>query len=304
MDHAQDTDKTRALGAPAPARESVCPYCGSDIPLGEKYCPECGYETGSITAPGEAAPSAMPSAAVVEITAAGEVFGIGEGEHVLGRSEGALVVSNPFLSRKHLAFIVRGIRLFVRDLGSTNGTFVDGAKLAADEERELHAASELKAGELGINLRWLGVPAGADAAPIVEEQIPGLREDSIEVSEVTSPWSLKCGEFIYPLPFGQVRLGRKPERNDIAFPDDGFMSAAHMLLDVDLEILKAQDLGSTNGSLLNGDKFVPREWREIAAGDTVTIGKTELVVQQAATAQEAAPAAETPAEPESEQPAP
>jgi pSer/pThr/pTyr-binding forkhead associated (FHA) protein len=302
MDSSQDTDKTRALGAPAPARECACPYCSATIPHDADYCPACGYEPGSMGASaGAAVSAAAPSAAVVEVAAAGEVFGLCEGEHVLGRTEGALVVSNPFLSRKHLAFIVRGIKLFVRDLGSTNGTFVDGVRLSADEERELHEASELKAGELPISMRWFGDPMRSDEAPNLEEQIPGLREDSIEVSEVASPWSLKYGETVYPLPFGQVRIGRKPDRNDIAFPDDGFISAAHMLLEVDLDTVKVQDVGSTNGSLFNGEKLAAREWRDAAAGDVITAGKTELVLQRSETP--AAPAPEAEPEPETEPPA-
>lgn len=277
MGHANDDDKTRALDTRDSARESTCPYCSATIPHDAAYCPSCGYEPGSM-GDGGAAPAASVVAGVVEVTAAGESFGIGEGEHILGRSEGDLVVSNPYLSRKHLVFTVRGGRVFVKDLGSTNGTFVDGAKLGAQEERELTPASELKAGELPITLRWLEEAPAAAEAEAKDEEIPGLREDSIDVVEVRSPWSLKGADGEYPLPFGKVRIGRKPDRNDIAFPDDGFISAAHAVLDVDLDYVKAQDVGSTNGTLLNGEKLAANDWREMKAGDELTVGKTALTV--------------------------
>jgi pSer/pThr/pTyr-binding forkhead associated (FHA) protein len=305
MGHANDDDKTRALDARDSARETACPYCSATIPHGADYCPSCGYEPGSM-GEGGSAPAATAVAGVVEVTAAGESFGIGEGEHILGRSEGDLVVSNPYLSRKHLVFSVRGGRVFVKDLGSTNGTFVDGTKLGAQEERELHQASELKAGELPISMRWFGEPGRSDEAPIVEDapeaEIPGLREDSIDVVEVRSPWSLKAGEIEYPLPFGKVRIGRKPDRNDIAFPDDGFISAAHAVLDVDLDYLKGQDIGSTNGTLLNGEKLAANDWRDMKAGDEFTVGKTALIVVR--TEPEAVQADEPPADAPTEEPQP
>lgn len=276
MGHANDDDKTRALDARDSARESTCPYCSATIPHDAGYCPSCGYEPGSMGDGGSA--PATAAVGVVEVTAAGQSFGIGEGEHIMGRSEGDLVVSNPYLSRKHLVFAVRGGRVFVKDLGSTNGTFVDGAKLGAQEERELTPASVLKAGELPITLRWLEEAPVAVEAEVKDEVIPGLREDSIDVVEVRSPWSLKAGDAEYPLPFGKVRIGRKPDRNDIAFPDDGFISAAHAVLDVDLDYLKAQDIGSTNGTLLNGEKLAANDWHEMKAGDELTVGKTALIV--------------------------
>ncbi len=280
MGHANDADHTRALKINDGARETACPYCSAAIPHDAGYCPSCGYEPGSMGEGGKTR-AAATVAGSVEVAIAGQVFGIGEGEHTLGRSEGDLVVGNPYLSRKHLVFAVRGGRLFVRDLGSTNGTFVDGARLGA-EECELTPASGLKAGELPIALRWLENPAAPTGEEGAEEEgekaIPGLREDSIDVEEVRSPWSLKGGETSYHLPFGKVRIGRKPDRNDIAFPDDGFISAAHAVLDVDLDYIKAQDIGSTNGTLLNGEKMAAQEWRELKPGDELTVGKTALIV--------------------------
>lgn len=301
MGHANDDDKTRALDARDSARESTCPYCSATIPRDAAYCPSCGYEPGSMGEGGSAVAHAAV-AGVVEVTAAGQSFGLGEGEHVLGRSEGDLVVSNPYLSRKHLVFAVRGGRVFVKDLGSTNGTFVDGAKLGAQEERELTPASELKAGELPIALRWLEDAPVAAEADAKDKEIPGLREDSIDVVEVRSPWSLKAGETEYPLPFGKVRIGRKPDRNDIAFPDDGFISAAHAVLDVDLDYLKAQDIGSTNGTLLNGEKLAANDWRDMKAGDEFTVGKTALIVVRTETEYAQADEAETDAPAEEPQP--
>ena len=54
------------------------------------------------------------------------------GATVVGRDQSAgLVVDDPEASRRHASLSVEGDTLTVEDLGSTNGTFVNGVKLAA-----------------------------------------------------------------------------------------------------------------------------------------------------------------------------
>ncbi len=298
MNEEPANEKTQALPArPAGERENTCPYCEASIPPNDKYCPECGYEAGSLSAK---APAEAPvSAPVVEAVIEGQIFGLTEGEQVLGRSEGDIVVSNAYLSRRHLALVVRGEKLFVRDLGSTNGTFVNGERLQPEEERELSPECALKAGELPIELRWLELPSAvpSDEAAAAEEppareavqvappdaEAPPLEPTSIEVAEVKTPWLLQVGDARHELNFGEVRIGRKTDRNDLAFPQDGYMSGAHALLDVDLDYLKLKDLGSTNGTLVNGEKVAPSTWIELTAGDEIQAGKTRLVVEHVTT---------------------
>ena len=302
MDKSQDAEETKALTAEMPAQqETECPYCASDLGAGEKYCAECGYEVGSLEADAETGAPKAAGDAVIEITVAGETFGLSEGEHVLGRSEGDIVVSNPYLSRRHMKLTVRERKLFAADLGSTNGTFIDAERLEPDAEREVGADAELKAGELAIELRWLEAPVAAeekesaDAEPSEEPtEAPAEEAEaaSIEVSEVDSPWALKVGDEQHRLNFGEVRIGRKTDRNDLAFPNDGYMSGAHAVLDVDLDYLKIKDLGSTNGTLVNGEKIAPNEWVELAAGDEIKAGQTAFIVEVIAPMEPVEPPAE------------
>ena len=80
-------------------------------------------------------PEAPPAAArrgVLTVIAGprpGMILPIGEGELSVGRSEEANVaLDDESLSRRHARFFARDGRCFVEDLGSTNGTFVDGAR--------------------------------------------------------------------------------------------------------------------------------------------------------------------------------
>ena len=61
----------------------------------------------------------------------------------LGRGQGAdIQIDDPGVSRAH-AEIVLGMPVIVRDLGSTNGTFVEGRKVA---EAPLHSGAQIQVG--------------------------------------------------------------------------------------------------------------------------------------------------------------
>lgn len=70
-------------------------------------------------------------------------LGEGEGEIVLGRAHDADVVfSDEGLSRRHAIVFRRGGELWVRDLGSTNGTFVEATRV--EGEHVLSAGDTLR----------------------------------------------------------------------------------------------------------------------------------------------------------------
>ena len=62
----------------------------------------------------------------------------------VGRGErGDVVLADPSVSREHAIVDVRGVQAFVRDLGSTNGTFVNGRRV---EKQSLRDGDELRFG--------------------------------------------------------------------------------------------------------------------------------------------------------------
>jgi hypothetical protein len=59
---------------------------------------------------------------------------LSDGEHTVGRaSDNALRIPSPRVSKYHALLRVDGDRLFVKDLGSTNGTEVDGRRVGRDD---------------------------------------------------------------------------------------------------------------------------------------------------------------------------
>ena len=68
-----------------------------------------------------------------------------------------------------------------------------------------------------------------------------------------------------------MHLGR--ERGDILFPEDGYVSGLHCRLTWDGQRLFLTDLGSSNGTFVNGRRIVESELRD---GDVILIGPVVL----------------------------
>lgn len=83
---------------------------------------------------------------------AGRRFDLGQGYLLVGRSpESGLHLNDPHVSRRHAGLIVEGFRAWVEDLGSTEGTFLNG--------EPVHGRRELRRGDV---LRFAGVTMRVD----------------------------------------------------------------------------------------------------------------------------------------------
>jgi len=70
-----------------------------------------------------------------------------------------------------------------------------------------------------------------------------------------------------------LTFGRSGE-NDVALPGDEYASSAHARLEPRRDGVWVEDIGSTNGTFVNGE-LVDRP-RRLRAGDVVRIGETDL----------------------------
>lgn len=76
-----------------------------------------------------------------------------------------------------------------------------------------------------------------------------------------------------PLTGRRVSLGRASD-NDLAFPEDPILSRRHLAVDYDGTDWFVEDLGSKNGTGLNGEPFVGR--RRLSVGDRIGVGRITL----------------------------
>ena len=77
----------------------------------------------------------------------------------------------------------------------------------------------------------------------------------------------------YELNSSQLTIGRGGQ-NDIALPQDEYASARHARFEPRQDGVWVQDLGSTNGTFLNGARL--DHPRRLTQGDIVRIGETDL----------------------------
>jgi FHA domain len=81
----------------------------------------------------------------------------------------------------------------------------------------------------------------------------------------------------FELNSAQLTIGRG-RQNDISLPDDEYASARHARFEPRQDGVWIQDLGSTNGTYLNGARL--ERPRRLTPGDIVRVGDTDVRFEQ------------------------
>jgi hypothetical protein len=98
-------------------------------------------------------PEALASVSLIIDGEEAETFWLGEGRATIGRLDSnEISVPDPSLSRHHAEINVTKDRFVLTDLGSTNGTFVNGKRVA---ETELKDGAKITAGDITLAFRRL-----------------------------------------------------------------------------------------------------------------------------------------------------
>ena len=281
-------DATRVIAgpgvAPAPgmgydmtqqAMTTTCPVCSTPNGPAERYCQDCGFMFGS--APGEVEPlpdlSQLPR--LME-SASGRELALNPGVNSVGRESADVLLMDPTVSRRHAQITLENGHVVVEDLGSTNGSFVGGRRIAPGERATGYDGDSLKFGSVLLTL----VVPGGGARPAEEAAAPAAEAVVEDRGEPLGYVSLSDGTE-FPLYEGVNTLGRR-SGNQIVLAD-AFASGKHAEIVVQPDgTAELVDTGSTNGSFVAGERLAPNVPVALTEGLTVTLGKTPLTYRSAA----------------------
>ncbi|HEX2282756.1 MAG TPA: FHA domain-containing protein, partial [Thermomicrobiales bacterium] len=135
----------------------TCPHCGHDIAPGTRLCPECGRPL--------LVPLASRRYALTD--AEGRRFPLPDGISRIGRDPATneIVLTDPSVSSRHAAIEVSPRAIVLRDLGSANGTGINGQRLTQ--------ASLLQEGDrVSFGRRELRLARDSDDQPRIPRGIP------------------------------------------------------------------------------------------------------------------------------------
>src|SRR5712692_3525331 len=144
-----------------------CPVCHTSNPPGDRWCQDCGFLLTS------QAPESleMPSASGPRLLLDGREFELRQGANSIGRVGADVLVPDPTVSRHHATLTIDENGAWLEDVGSTNGTSVNGSPLPAGTRSRVKDGDTLKMGSVAVKLQWPDMPAaGASEA---QEGAPG-----------------------------------------------------------------------------------------------------------------------------------
>ena len=264
---------------------SECKGCGASYIDGvDVFCARCGERVGQRVSvevksamPGTLAFAAKnrevgPRIALLDEN--GDVkstYTLDRGEAVLGRGDADIRFEDVYLSPLHARLELRDGELWIRDLGSRNGTwtFIDQPTKLADGDIVL-VGSQL------LRFRRLGYPGPhppeADSTRRMGSLTPSA--DVAVLEQLRADTSVR--DTFHLSPARTVSMGR--ESGDWVFPYDQTMSGRHAeIRSQDAEFF-VHDSGSRNGVAL-----AVRGERQLVAGQRVLLGDQVLRIESITT---------------------
>ena len=207
---------------------------------------------------------------------------------VIGRGEGCEVrLPDPSVSHRHATLRQRGTDYIVIDEGSTNGTFVGPVRLSPQAPRVIRSGDLIRVGRV-----WLQLVI----EHVVPTQQPQVATKEIALALVASALSAEGQAAALEVSVKEgPDAGRTVTLSDFDQPCvlGRSSSAALSLQDADasrrhVELVRrgsrlfVRDLGSKNGTQLNGQAITPAEEVAWPPDTTLGVGQNQLVYEDAA----------------------
>jgi pSer/pThr/pTyr-binding forkhead associated (FHA) protein len=222
----------------------------------------------------------------------GRRFPLKEGATTIGRENGDILLLDGTISRRHARIEMSGGTITVVDEGSTNGSQVDGIRLAPNQGVKAAPGAAIRFGSVTLTLVapdaaapaplgssdvTIAVEVGAApmavAEPAAEESVVPTGA-AVDPSEPPSAHLKPTTENAEPILIrtGRTTLGRRAG-NDVILAGDPFISGSHAEITCDYNGCYLTDVGSTNGTVVNGQKLEAGMPQLLLDGDTVVLGQ-------------------------------
>ncbi len=253
------------------ARHFICKSCYSPVPSGHKFCGKCGSPGvgeanqdpdffGDMQTPGKAKLILIKGEGIDGIS-----YHLNSTEHVAGRSQGAILFTeDKWLSPKHANFYYSEGNLVVRDEESVNGLF-----LCARGPTDVPSGTIFMVGEQVFRVETVEPLDDEPESDGTYFFASPRKDSSFRIVQILEG----SGEgMVVNSRDNQIAIGR--EGGDMNFPNDPYISGAHIKVELSQDTLQLVDLGSKNGTYV---KIAGEQ--ELAHGDYLFLGRQLLRVE-------------------------
>jgi pSer/pThr/pTyr-binding forkhead associated (FHA) protein len=179
------------------------------------------------------------------------------------------------VSRRHLELKKEGEVVYIRDLGSKNGTFIDGKKLTPEIWAKLNSTSKVTL-SYDYSFNW------QEVFPMMDDQTRIL--NSNQESKNDSTRILNQGK-VFILDAEKTTLGEISSVDQSTFTLIGRGSDCHFIVDspkvsrkhcqirmINESLVEIEDLGSTNGTFIDGEKLQAKKRQILSAATQIQLG--------------------------------
>jgi tRNA A-37 threonylcarbamoyl transferase component Bud32 len=144
----------------APGAPGTCFRCGAANDPRHRYCTTCGYDLSGRRAQVDHVllPNGRPLRCRLMVRngpLAGQCYTLHQDTTTIGRTAGNdIIVPDPTVSRRHARLVFHGGQWYLEDLDSSNGTFVNGVRIA--RPAPLLEGDELRLGDEAMEFGLVG----------------------------------------------------------------------------------------------------------------------------------------------------
>lgn len=266
--------------------EENCPVLQGHADPDNPFCPECGVlrqVSGSGREAGAEEGVAAPLSARLE-EAGGQVHLLRTGNNLVGREMAEVLLNDKTISRQHARLeVTESGQILLEDLSSTNGTQINDRPLSPHLPRPVTNGDMLRFGSV---LTTLVLPTDEEAlsvqhvpaemgALLAEKMPPSDSGGQPRLIELKADGTHDAAPREFLLALGITSFGRRPE-STIVLQGDPYVSGSHAQIIAEGGTVRIVDVGSTNGTLLNGQRLTIDETVTLTSGDLIVIGGSTL----------------------------